>query len=157
MAFNKVILVGNLVEDPELKQTPLGVCVTSFRLAVARRFKNGNGETDTDFFTIVCWRATAEFVTKYFTKGKGILVCGQLQTRAWDDNGNKRYVTEVVADEVSFVERKSESSAPSTPSPSPTPVTTNVTTVTPTENAEAPYAVNYADFVPAPNDEDLPF
>lgn len=103
-SFNKVILIGNLVGDPELKQTPNGVSVTSFRIAVGRRFAK-DGETD--FIDIVAWRGTAEFICKYFTKGKPILICGALQTRAWtDQNGNKRYATEVVADEASFVESK---------------------------------------------------
>lgn len=111
MAFNKVILVGNLVETPELKQTPSGVSVTNFRIAVSRRFKE-EGKQDTDFIGIVCWRQTAEFVTKYFEKGRSILVCGQLQQRSWaDKDGNKRSTLEVVADEVSFVERKSESNS----------------------------------------------
>lgn len=110
-SFNKVILIGNLVEDPELKMTPSGVPVANFRIAVGRRFAK-DGEQNADFFTIVCWRATAEFVTKYFNKGKSILVCGQLQSRNWkDNNGNNRSSVEVVADEVSFVEKKSDSTA----------------------------------------------
>ena len=116
MAFNKVILIGNLCSDPELKQSQSGVSVCSFNIAVNRKMAK-NGEVD--FITIVAWRQTAEFVCKYFKKGKPILVCGQLQTRDWTDKqGNKRYATEVVADEVSFVgnnenatEAKSEASA----------------------------------------------
>lgn len=109
-SFNKVILAGNLVENPELKQTPSGVPVTSFRIAVSRKFKNSNGETEADFFNIVCWRNTAEFVKKYFSKGNSILVCGTLQSRSYTDNNNqKRYVVEVVADEVTFMEKKSDS------------------------------------------------
>ena len=105
-SFNKVILIGNLVADPELKKTNSGLSVTSFRLAVGRRFAK---EGETDFIDIVAWRGTAEFVCKYFGKGKSILVCGSLQTRTWQDqNGNKRYATEVVADEVSFVEKKQQ-------------------------------------------------
>lgn len=110
-SFNKVILVGNLVADPELKETASGVKVSSFRIAVQRRYTR-QGETPvTDFFDIVCWRQTAEFVTRFFTKGRPILICGQLQTRSWvDQNNQKRYITEVVADEASFVERKDASS-----------------------------------------------
>jgi single-strand DNA-binding protein len=113
-SFNKVILVGNLVADPELKKTPSGVSVCSFQIAVNRRFQK-EGQHETDFFGIVAWRNTAELVSRYFHKGKPILVCGQLQTRSWtDQNGQKRYTTEVVADEATFVENKSnESSAPS--------------------------------------------
>lgn len=105
-SFNKVILIGNLTEDVELKVTPSGVPVANFRIAVGRRFAK-DGEQNADFITIVCWRATAEFVKNYFSKGKSILVCGQLQSRSWkDNNGNNRYSLEVVADEVSFVDRK---------------------------------------------------
>lgn len=122
MAFNKCILVGNLVSDPELKATTSGVNVTRFRIAVGRRFAK-NGETD--FIDIVAWRNTAEFVCKYFAKGKPILVSGALQNRSWTDSeGNKRYATEVIADEVSFVGGKndnaSEQAAPSAPAYSDT-------------------------------------
>ncbi len=111
MAFNLVVLVGNLVADPELKTTPNGIPVTSFRIAVGRRYTQGE-QQQADFIDIVCWRKTAEFVTKYFSKGKPILVRGTLQTRSWTDNNNqKRYATEVVADEVSFVGSKGDSPA----------------------------------------------
>ena len=122
-SFNKVILIGNLVEDPELKQTPNGVPVTNFRLAVQRRYQKTEGQQDADFINIVCWRQTAEFVKRYFSKGRSILVCGQLQSRTWTDNNNqKRYTLEVLADEVSFVDRKPDSQSapigqPSSPAP----------------------------------------
>ena len=104
-SFNKVILIGNMTADPELRQTPSGVSTCSFNIAVNRRFSK-EGEQACDFITIVTWRQQAEFVTRYFKKGKPILVCGSLQTRTWTDkDGNKRYATEVVADEVS--DRKS--------------------------------------------------
>ena len=112
-SFNKVILIGNLVADPELKQTPAGVSVTSFRIAVGRKFAKEGEAAQADFFDIVCWRERAEFVTKYFSKGKPILICGTLQSRNWvDQNQQKRYSVEVVADEVSFVERKGYDSQP---------------------------------------------
>ncbi len=102
--FNKVILMGNLVADPELKTTPSGVSVTTIRIAVGRRFAKQGDEVTADYFTIVCWRQTAEFVAKYFNKGRPILVSGVLQSRSWtDQNGQKRSTVEVVADEVSFV------------------------------------------------------
>lgn len=102
--FNKVILMGNLVADPELKTTPSGVSVTTIRIAVGRRFAKQGDEVTADYFTIVCWRQTAEFVAKYFTKGRPILVSGVLQSRSWtDQNGQKRSTVEVVAEEVSFV------------------------------------------------------
>lgn len=104
MAFNKVILIGNMVADPELKQSATGVSVCSFNIAVNRKMAK-NGEVD--FFNIVAWRQQAEFVCNYFKKGQAILVCGQLQTRSWTDKqGNKRTTVEVVADEVAFVGNK---------------------------------------------------
>ena len=108
-AFNKVILIGYLTDTPELKQTQTGISVASFTIGVNRRY-SAEGKQETDFINIVCWRQTAEFVARYFTKGKPILICGSLQTRSWvDKDGNKRYTTEVVADEATFVERKSDS------------------------------------------------
>ena len=110
--LNKVILIGNLTADPELKQTPSGISVVSFTIAINRRYQSKNqaeGQQTADFISIVAWRQTAEFVSRYFKKGKPILVCGALQSRSYTDGqGNKRYVTEVVADEVGFVENKSE-------------------------------------------------
>jgi len=109
-SFNKVILIGNMVADPELKTTPTGVNVCSFRIAVGRRFVKAGEPQQTDFIDIVAWRAQAEFVAKYFTKGKPILVCGAIQSRNWQDKeGNKRTTVEIIADEISFVERKSVS------------------------------------------------
>lgn len=108
-SFNLVVLIGNLVADPELKTTPNGIAVTSFRIAVGKRYNGSGDQQQADFIDIVCWRKTAEFVTKYFSKGKPILVRGSLQTRTWTDNNNqKRYITEVVADEVSFVGTKGD-------------------------------------------------
>ncbi len=106
--FNKVILVGRLTADPELKQTTTGLSVCSFSIAVNRRFsKAAEGQNTADFFTIVTWRNTAEFVSRSFRKGRPILVCGQLQNRTWTDSqGVKRYATEIVADEVDFVDSK---------------------------------------------------
>lgn len=108
-SFNKIILVGNLVADPELRQTQNGIAVTSFRIAVSRRFTRAGEQPQTDFFDIVAWRQTAEFVSRFFTKGRPILVCGSLQTRSWTDaNGNKRISYDIVADECSFVDRKAD-------------------------------------------------
>lgn len=104
MAFNKVILIGNITKDIELKQTPSGVSVASFTVAVNRKYKEKDGTQTTDFINCVAWRKTAEFVAQYFKKGKAILVEGELQTRSYNDNnGTKHYVTEVVANEVGFV------------------------------------------------------
>ncbi len=108
-SLNKVILIGHLTADPELKQTPSGVSVTSFSIGVTRRYTKAGEQAQSDFINIVAWRTTAEFITKYFRKGSAICICGSLQSRSWTANdGSKRYVTEVVADEATFVERKSE-------------------------------------------------
>ena len=109
-SFNKVILIGNMVADPELKSTPSGVNVCSFRIAVGRRFVKAGEQPQTDFIDIVAWRAQAEFIAKYFNKGKQILVCGSIQSRNWEDKeGKKRITIEVIADEVSFVGPKNPS------------------------------------------------
>ncbi|MBQ1976658.1 MAG: single-stranded DNA-binding protein [Clostridia bacterium] len=109
--FNKVILGGRLTADPELKTTTTGVSVTSFSIAVNRRFSGKNGEDNqADFINVTAWRQTAEFITRYFRKASSICVVGTIQTRSWTDNqGQKRYTTEVVADEAYFVDAKSES------------------------------------------------
>lgn len=108
-SFNKVILMGRLCADPELKQTQGGVSVTSFNLAVDRKVKTGE-EKQCDFITVVAWRQTAEFICRYFKKGQAILVCGELQTRSWTDgSGNKRSAVEVVAGEATFCESKNSS------------------------------------------------
>ena len=139
-SFNKVILVGNMTADPELKQTREGTSVCSFSIAVNRRFAK-NGECD--FITIIAWRQQAEFVTRYFKKGQPILICGQLQTRTWTDNqGQKRYATEVVADEVAFVGNNSSSEAKAEPS---------------TYMPSAYSGIPNPQFQEIPNDGDLPF
>ena len=110
--LNKVVLAGRLTVDPELKQTQSGVSVINFNLAVGRRFASRNGEQaeqQTDFITIVAWRQTAEFISKYFKKGSAICITGSIQTRTWQDaQGQKRYATEVVADEAMFVDSRNE-------------------------------------------------
>lgn len=105
-ALNKVILIGRLTANPELKTTQSGVAVTSFCIAVERKYgKDGNKETD--FINIVAWRQTAEFICKYFGKGNAIIICGELQTRSWkDEHGNTKRITEVLASEASFADSK---------------------------------------------------
>ena len=102
--LNKIILMGRLVRDPELRHTQSGTAVASFTLAVDRDFRNKqNGEKDTDFIDVVAWRQTGEFVSKYFTKGRMAVVEGRLQIRDWTDrDGNKRRSAEVIADNVYF-------------------------------------------------------
>ena len=105
--LNKIILMGRLTRDPELRRTGTGTAVTSFSLAVDRDFKSQSGEKETDFIDIVAWRSTAEFVSKYFTKGRMAVVEGRLQIRDWTDkDGGQRRSAEVVADNVYFGDSK---------------------------------------------------
>lgn len=107
MALNHIDLMGRICNEIELRRTSTGVAVASFTLAVDRDFKGENGEKETDFIEIVCWRQTAEFVSKFFSKGKMAIVSGRLQNRKWTDkDGNKRTKSEVVADNVYFGEKK---------------------------------------------------
>lgn len=113
--LNKIILMGNLTKDPELKTTPNGVAVATFSVAVGRRFAKQGDEVTADFFNVVAWRNTAEFVSKYFTKGSSISIVGSVQNRSYTDmQGQKRYVTEVIADECYFTGNKSENTQPQT-------------------------------------------
>lgn len=109
--FNKVILGGRLTADVELKQTPQGVSVCQFSIAINRRTSKEQ-EQQADFINCVAWRNTAEFISKYFKKGSSICVSGSLQTRSWTDgNGNKKFATEVKVDDAYFVDGKNESEA----------------------------------------------
>lgn len=109
--LNSIVIMGRLTAAPELKQTASGLSVTSFTVAVDRSFAKSGEERQTDFIPVVCWRGTADFVTKYFGKGSMIAVQGSLQTRNYEDkNGNKRTAFEIVASEVSFCGGKNETS-----------------------------------------------
>ena len=110
--LNKVVLCGRLTADPELKQTQSGIAVVSFSIAVNRRYsKNAAQQSETDFFNVTAWRQTAEFVSRYFKKGSSICVVGTIQNSTWTDQQNvKHYRTDIVADEVMFVDSRSESS-----------------------------------------------
>jgi single-strand DNA-binding protein len=109
--LNRVILMGRLVSDPELKTTGTGISVTSFRLAVDRSYVKQGEERKADFFDIVCWRQQAEFVCRYFGKGSLIAIEGQLQSRTYQaKDGTNRYVVEVVADNISFTGERRENS-----------------------------------------------
>ena len=104
--MNRVILMGRLTADPELRQTPQGTSVTSFTIAVDRRIKTENGQ-QADFITCVAWRKTAEFICRYFQKGRMIAIEGQIQSRSWDtQDGKRQYATEVIVDNVSFTGEK---------------------------------------------------
>ena len=117
--LNKIIIMGRLVRDPELRRTQSGTAVTSFRLAVDRDYKAEDGSKQADFFDVVAWRSTAEFVSKYFSKGRMAIVDGRLQSRPWTDkDGNKRVAIEIVADSVYFGDSKrSESDTADEPAP----------------------------------------
>jgi len=107
--MNKAILIGRLTKDPELRSTSNNNSVCNFTLAVDRRFKNANGEKETDFIPCVAWRNTAEFISKYFSKGVRMAVVGSIQPRSWEDeNGSKNYITEILVDEAYFADGKSE-------------------------------------------------
>lgn len=111
--LNKVILGGRLTSDVELKQTQSGVSVCSFTIAVSRK-TGKDKEQQTDFINCNAWRQTAEFISKYFSKGSSLCVVGSIQVRTWEDqNGQKRYATEVVVDEAMFVDSKTDN-APQT-------------------------------------------
>ena len=151
--LNKVVLAGRLTGDPELKQTPSGVSVTNFSIAINRRFSSRNGENaeqQTDFINVVAWRQTAEFITKFFRKGSAICVTGSIQTRAWQDSqGQKRYATEVVIDDAMFVDSRAESNAPQGGSYVP-----DAYAQTPSFSSNAAQAPNFEELN---TDDDLPF
>jgi single-strand DNA-binding protein len=130
--MNKVILVGRLTKDPEVKTTQSQVPFCSFTIAVDRKFKNASGERQADFLSCIAWRQQASFLGQYFQKGSRIAVIGNLQSRSYDDaNGKKQYVTEVMVDEIEFVDSKRDgaqtpsfegaSSVPSSQNPPPAP------------------------------------
>lgn len=113
--FNKVILGGRLTADPELKATQSGISVTSFGVAVNRKVKQG-GSQEADFFNVTAWRQTAEFISRYFRKGSSICIVGTLQNRTWtDNNGQKRYATDIIAEEVQFVDSRGEQQGQASP------------------------------------------
>lgn len=143
-SFNKTIIGGRLTATPELKQTPSGVSVCTFSVAVNRK-QSKEGEQQTDFFNVTAWRSTAEFVSKYFRKGSSICIVGSLQNRTWtDQQGAKHYATDIIADEVSFVDSRNETQG--TETASPTNYTPN--TFTPPQSAN---------FEEIGTDDSLPF
>lgn len=104
-------MIGNLTKDPDVRSTGSGVSVCSFRIAVTRRFANQSGERVSDFFDVVAWRALADLCGKYLAKGRRVAVVGELQTRSYDaKDGSKRYVTEIIADEVEFLSPRGQDS-----------------------------------------------
>lgn len=140
MAFNKVILIGNISTDLELKQTQSGTSVCSFNVAINRYTKEPDAKK-VDFFTVVAWQAKAEFVSRYFKKGQAIVVVGRLENREWSDKqGNKRISTEIIAEEISFAGNKESTTEAKNEPYMPTG-----------------YAQNSQNFEEIPGDESLPF
>ncbi len=148
--LNVVAIMGRLTADPELRTTPSGVSVCRFTLAVDRNYAKAGTERQTDFINCLAWRGTAEFVSKYFSKGQLVAVDGSIQTGSYtDNNGNKRYTFEVVASNVNFTgDRRESSSQNSGYSPAPRQ-----------DTAPAPTYSNGSagDFNEMPLDDDLPF
>ena len=145
--LNKVIMAGRLTADPELRTTPSGVPVTRFTVAISRPKTKDGVEQKADFISTIAWRTTAEFITKYFRKGSSICIVGSIQTSDWtDQNGQKRYSTEVLATEAMFVDSKSETGGQYTPDPA---------YAAPPTSASTPGAT--PKFEELKTDEDLPF
>ena len=145
--LNRIIIMGRLVRDPELRTTQSGIPVTSFTLAVDRDFKSrDSGEKSTDFIDVVAWRQTAEFVSRYFTKGRMAVVEGRLQIRDWTDKeGGKRRSAEVIADNVYFGDSKRDAEASGAYAPPP---------AAPSGGYGAPSGGQFAD---VDDDGELPF
>ena len=155
--LNHIVLMGRLTRDPELRRTGSGVAVASFTLAVDRDFAAQGAERETDFVDIVAWRNTAEFVSKYFTKGRMAIVSGRLQIRNWTDkDGGKRRTAEVVADNVYFGDSRRDAQADSAPGFAPAPQSYGGYSSAPA--APAPAASTASDFAMLEDDDDqLPF
>ena len=145
--FNKVILGGRLTADPELRQTPQGVPVVSFSIAINRKYNKNDEQQTADFINCVAWRSTAEFISKYFRRGSSICVTGELQTRSWTDSktNEKRYATDVVVDEANFVDSKGDDDS------------AQRYTTTAQNSSEIPQNSADVAYTELDNDSDLPF
>ena len=159
--LNKVVLAGHLTATPELRQTPNGVSVTTFSIAVNRRVgRSAEGQPaqqSVDFFNLVAWRSVADFITRYFKKGSAICVTGSIQTRTWNDQqGNKRYATEIIVDEAFFVDNNSvrSSNMGGDAFGAQTPA---FATPSPAAPAAAPTTTEAVQFDADSSDDDLPF
>lgn len=122
MSLNKVMLIGNVGKDPEVRHLESGAVTASFTLATTERYKDRNGETkdQTEWHNIVCWRALAEVVEKYVRKGTQLYIEGKIRTRSYTDrDGNTRYITEITADSLQMLGRRSDNQAPVQPQPQP--------------------------------------
>ena len=151
--MNKAILIGRLTRDPEMRTTSSGIATTTFSIAVSRNYTNQQGEREADFINIVTWRKQAENVAKYCTKGSQVAIDGRIQTRSYDaQDGSKRYVTEVVADNVTFLGSKNSSNGNSMDNTFNDAPMSNIET---TNIDEDPYA-NMGEEI-ALSDDELPF
>ncbi len=151
--YNKVILMGRITHDLELKTTATGINVCTFGIAVDRRFQTKGEEKKTDFFNIVAWRQQAEFVTRYFSKGRCILVEGELQTRSYTDkNGQNVRVTEVIADRLCFTGEPKPQGTYSDSYPTP-----SAASAPPAQTSAASSGSSANDFAAAESDDDYPF
>ena len=143
MAINKVFIKGNISSEVEIKQTQSGTSVCSFNVAV-NRFSKDPTEAKADFFTVVAWQQKAEFVSKYFKKGSGIVIVGRLENREWSDKqGNKRISTEIIAEEIDFVGNKESGDRKANEPTQP--------------YMPSAYTQNSQNFEEIPGDESLPF
>ncbi|HEX3027108.1 MAG TPA: single-stranded DNA-binding protein [Clostridia bacterium] len=155
--LNVAVLMGRLTADPELRHTSSDIPVTSFTMAVDRGYVKAGAERQTDFIDIVCWRGTAEFVSRYFHKGMMIAVDGSIQTRSYTDKeGNKRKAFEIVAREVHFAEPKRDSDRAASPQASGN-VSSGSTQNTQNQAASSAPPQDNGDFVEIDGDDDLPF
>ena len=154
--MNKVILIGRLTKDPELRTIASGNATTSFTIAVNRNFTNQNGEREADFINCVAWRKQAENVAKYCTKGSQVAVEGRIQTRSYDgQDGQRRYVTEVVADNVTFLGSKNNNTGSASFTEAPINNNVNQSPIETTDVTEDPFK-NFGSEVVL-TDDDLPF
>ena len=154
--MNKVFLIGRLTKDPELRYTSGNVPVATFSIAVNRTFANANGEREADFFNIVVWRKQAENVSQFVKKGSQVAIDGRLQSRSYDDaNGQKRYVTEVVADNVQFLDSKKDSENMASSNAGPTPYDFPEESA-PTNDVKADPFADFGNSIEI-NDDELPF
>ena len=155
--LNVAAIMGRLVADPELRHTPNGIAVTTFTLAVDRSYSRAGTERQTDFIDVVAWRQTAEFVCKYFSKGRMMAVTGSIQTRNYEDKqGNKRKAFEIVANDVSFADSKRDSSGSAPGSYDSAPAVQQRPAAY-SEPAPAYSSGSNEDFEEILGDDDLPF
>lgn len=136
--LNKVVIMGRLTANPELRRTTSGTDVATFTVAVDRKYKDQNGDRQTDFLNCVAWRGTATFIEKYFKKGQQIIVEGSIQNRSYDKDGQKRNITEIIAENAFFAGEKKESD-------------------TTYNNSTPDIDINPDDFVALASAEDVPF